>query len=229
MEDDVLQPNKPPPSPDIYNVTTSNHSNSVSFSNVTSSSAAATTKRLSRRGSAGGSATTPAPKTNYKREIAALEFLLGIPMKAERDIVHQGWLQQNGIETKKKKNNGQDNMEDPLVPDTIPPLAVGHQDTWWEKWVGNPKQPVMGDPSHRSNVNNTNNNLEEEGELEQPHQLMDTKMKQIRESNKVAVSMVHAPGRRLMGEDSIRVEIPPELKAGSRQRAMVRMAAKREW
>ncbi|CAJ1965605.1 unnamed protein product [Cylindrotheca closterium] len=84
--------------------------NTVSYAPEITSSGMSS--RRPRRGSASGStnpiSSATGSKTGYKREIAALEFLLGIPMKAERDIVHQGWLQQNGMVDMKRNNKKAD-------------------------------------------------------------------------------------------------------------------------
>jgi hypothetical protein len=168
----------------------------------------------------------PATKTNYKREIAALEFLLGIPMEAERDIVHQGWLKQHGL-VEDIKTQGEpkvDVLEPPLHTQTREEISgSSHHERWWEKWVNNPSK--LGDISRRSRI--------EEEELEQPHQIEETnapnKEKQLQETRQQVVPMVHAPGRRLEGDEAIRIQIPLKVNTITRQKHIARMAATREW
>ncbi|CAJ1956403.1 unnamed protein product [Cylindrotheca closterium] len=205
--------------------------NTVSYAPEITSSGMSS--RRPRRGSASGStnpiSSATGSKTGYKREIAALEFLLGIPMKAERDIVHQGWLQQNGMVDMKRNNKKADDAAATPVARSgsgdirsgngdMPPL-VGHHGRWWEKWVGNPSKQM--DPSRSSRI--------EEEELEQPNQFDESLRSATFRNRHQVVSMVHAPGRRLEGDDAIRIEMPKEIKKSSGQRHIARIAAKREW
>jgi hypothetical protein len=176
---------------------------------VHSQSSPASSKRQSRRPSATGLTSNPisslpATKTNYKREIAALEFLLGIPMEAERGIVHEGWLKQ---------------QEPPPHTHTREEISSSsHHGRWWEKWVNK-------DISRQSRI--------EEEELEQPHELEETnavyKEKQVQETRQQVAPMVHAPGRRLEGDEAIRIQIPLKVNTITRQKHIAIMAATREW
>lgn len=189
-------------------------------------------KRQSRRQSGAGLASNnpisspPASKINYKREIAALEFLLEIPMEAERDIVHQGWLKQHGLlEENNPGDQGQkvDALELPHSQTREHVPASSHHGRWWEKWVTNPTK--LAETSRRSRI--------EEEELEQPHQIEETnvsnKERQLQENRQQVVPMMHAPGRRLEGDEAIRIQIPLKVNTITRQKHIARMAATREW
>eukprot|EP00980_Cylindrotheca_fusiformis_P030421 scaffold24797_cov142-Cylindrotheca_fusiformis.AAC.1 len=161
---------------------------------------------------------------NYKREIAALEFLLGIPMAAEGDIVHQGWLKQHGLS--QDENSGEERKVDPLeLPhahtrgDTS---LSSHHGRWWEKWI-----------AHSSKLSDMSRRGIEEGELEQPHQIevanASNREKQFQDAPQQVVPLVHAPGRRLEGDDAIRIQIPMDVNTSTRQKHIARLAATREW
>lgn len=178
------------------------------------------------------------------REIAALEFLLGVPLEAEQDIVRKGWMQQQGItEGQIKTEATEEEKVELLEPPTHQVTAYSssfsashsHHGRWWEKWINNPK-PSGGDLiSRRSRV--------EDDELEQPHELgtsrgsssvyKDHVVTGAPHENQPAVSVpvVHAPGRRLQGDDATKVNIPimDGATAITRQKHIARMAFTREW
>ena len=168
------------------------------------------------------------PNANYKREIAALEFLPNIPLEAEYDIVHSGWLQQHGLKEEKELNETVRNdgkvevLEPPNIQTREIPTTSRHGTSWWEKWINNPS----------SKPEQNRGGEEEEEELEQPHQI-----KEISPSSnpvpekhlQVGIGVVHAPGRRLEGDDAIRIQIPLKVDTVTRQRSIARMAVTREW
>ncbi len=180
------------------------------------------------------------------REIAALEFLLGIPLEAEPDIVRSGWMQLQGISDGQNKleETGEEKVE-LLEPPTHQVSARtanlsahhSHHGRWWEKWINNPK-PSGGDLiSRRSRV--------EDDELEQPYELGASRGSSSayrdhagvgtphdsQPSLSVSVPVVHAPGRRLQGDEATKVQIPIMDGATviTRQKNIARMAFTREW
>jgi hypothetical protein len=86
------------------------------------------------------------------RDIAALDFMLGIPLQAEAEIVHSGWLlqqqhesQDGGGGSSNINNNSSDHSHqeykrqvDVLEP---PSMSTGR---WWEKWVNAGELAVQG-------------------------------------------------------------------------------------
>jgi hypothetical protein len=175
-------------------------------------------KRQSRPTVNNNTSSTPGTKINYKREIVALDFLLGIPMKAERYIVHQGWLQQHGLAEVKerKKVVDEEALELPHSQTSADEISSSNQHggRWWEKW-----KPT--DISRQSRI-------EEEAELEQPNEL-NPKEKHIQEPQQQVVPLVHAPGKRLQGDDAINIQIPLKVNTLTLQRSIARMAVTREW
>ena len=178
------------------------------------------------------------------REFAALEFLLGIPMQAEREIVHQGWMQQQGV-VEAKQSSTSTAEEEQKVEVLEPPnkneesnhgsntglSSSSHHGRWWEKWVNNPNpSKSLASLTPRSRV--------EEDELEQPSQVDGTSAKANtnkellpKETQAQVVPVVHAPGRRLEGDDAIRVQIPLTVDTSviTRQRSIARAAFTKEW
>jgi hypothetical protein len=182
-------------------------------------------------------------KTWVTREIAALDFLLGIPMQAERNIVYQGWMQQQGWDhlaeqTDRGKGDNNDDAWDeeektqilePPTDSTLPMMSLSnstasHHGGWWEKWITNPNQKTTTLSQGRSE--------EEEEELEQPRSLKgiynnnDTSKDQQQQRQVVPI---HAPGRRLEGDESFKIQIPLKVDTITRQRTIARLAATREW
>ena len=180
-------------------------------------------------------------KTWVTREIAALDFLLGIPMEAERDIVQHGWRQQQGLDLL-EQDEGSDNsdreetkaeiLEPPTVPVSERTSETGHfepgpalQGRWWEKWISNPNQ----DGNHRG----LDGHVEEEDELEKPTVNDGGKLKHHHHhhSQPHQVVPVYAPGRRLEGDEAFRIQIPLKVDTRTKtmQRSIARLAATREW
>lgn len=219
-------------------------------------------KRAARRNSGGGIITPPvAPnrlrlyKSNSRskwvtREIAALEFLLGIPLESEQDIVKKGWMQQQGLvegRSKRTDDEEEEKMEVLEPPNQTIASRSSQSSTitnhsfhgrWWEKWVNNPK-PSGELISRRSRVD-----IDEE--LEQPHELSASTRGGVSgfstphehnphnagsKSQPVSVPVVHAPGRRLQGDEATKIQIPimDEATVITRQKSIARLAFTREW
>ena len=167
------------------------------------------------------------------REIAALDFLLGIPMQAEEEIVHQGWMQQRGMSTPKRKNvrsisdgdagGGEEEKMEILEPNAVP--SASSHGRWWEKWVNN----------HQSSGNlKYSPAADDEEELEQPnevsHSATDSNQDVIVSARQPQVSIIHAPGRRLEGDPATIIQIPlGDDTIVTQQRSIARQAAIREW
>lgn len=142
------------------------------------------------------------------RDIASLDFLLGIPMEAERDIVQAGLMQQQP----------NDELGDRIIgPPMLAATAAGR---WWEKYAKD-LSLATGEVANE----NDKTKLEHEQELERPNALASKR--------RVMPSTTHlaAPGRRLDGDDAYRVQIPLSqvLESKTRQRSIARQAAVREW
>lgn len=221
-------------------------------------------KKMSRRLSAGGAGTSTSVTANnrlrvYKsnsrskwvtREIAALEFLLGVPLEAEREIVSKGWMQQQGLveEYRIRSNDDQEGKVEGLEPPSHPlyqvpgsnshlsTTSLSHHGRWWEKWINNGQKPQRINDAFSSR----HANRSEEGELEQPPDLFNTtvdghslaaQQEQQSSSHPVAVRVVHAPGRRLQGADPIRVQVPilDDSSFITQQKDIARLAITREW
>jgi len=181
------------------------------------------------------------------REIAALEFLLGIPLEAEQAIVRKGWMQQQGIVEDDDKQTEDDEVKVDLLEPPVPHLfsaarssqlsSHSHQGRWWEKWIANhPRGPHGGEfISRRSRV--------EDEELEQPDEIRASggafvhsdylgTLDNSHDVQPVVVHAVHAPGRRLQGDEATKIQIPiPDETATviTRQRNIARISYMREW
>ena len=183
------------------------------------------------------------------REIAALEFLLGIPLEAEQAIVRKGWMQQQGIVEDDDKQTEDDEVKVDLLEPPVPHLfsaarssqlsSHSHQGRWWEKWIANhPRGPHGGGEliSRRSRV--------EDEELEQPDEIRASGGAFVHSDylgtldnshdvvQPVVVHAVHAPGRRLQGDEATKIHIPiPDENTTviTRQRNIARISYMREW
>jgi hypothetical protein len=138
------------------------------------------------------------------KDIAALDFLLGIPMEAETNIVQAGWAQQQAHYADAAEG------EDMLPPQAAVITATGK---WYEKFIA-----TDGKDEQEESKEHT----EHEGELEKPN---------AQTTSNMAVVHVAAPGRRLDGDDATRVQIPLSgvLESKTRQRSIARQADIREW
>jgi hypothetical protein len=186
------------------------------------------------------------------REIAALDFLLGIPMEAEQTIVNQGWMQQQGIlihppasSKKRRSRDGEDTKtEEVPEPPTDGVLALTpfssniphsttHHGRWWEKWISHP----AGSRDFKSQYSQ---HTEQDGEeLEQPnisqssstrdHQQLDPELLSTM-AHMPQPTLLHAPGRRLDGDQACLIQIPLNVDTiVTRQRSIARLASIREW
>jgi hypothetical protein len=169
------------------------------------------------------------------REIAALDFLLGIPMQAERNIVHQGWMQQQGldhlVQQTERVNKGDNYDQEEEKTQVLEPPSMSlsnsnanashHGGGWWEKWITNPNQKT---------ATLTNGRLEEEeDELEQPRSLKNMYNNNGTSQDQQQQFPIHAPGRRLEGDEAFKIQIPLKVDTITRQRTIARLAATREW
>lgn len=139
------------------------------------------------------------------RDLAALDFLLGIPLDEEASIVQSGWRQQIQRE-QDEYGHSSDSSERGV--DAL--ASSGSKGKWWEKWVK---------PS-----DSTRKTLNEESELERPDQLLHR-----RTSRSGAYASAYVPARRLEGDEAIRVHIPITTETLTKQRSVARQAALREW
>lgn len=173
------------------------------------------------------------------RDIAALDFLLGIPLAAEATIVREGWalncqLQQDqndpsddediNAAINKNHTTGQNNRSarGGAVRNTLPEPPQG---TWWSKYLVGSNTATGDGPS--KNINNKNL-TSEEAELERPDATL-TKVQQSITSG-VAVIPGYTPGRRLDGDAAIQVRIPSfDSVQRTKQKSIARTAAVREW
>jgi hypothetical protein len=169
------------------------------------------------------------------RDIAALDFMLGIPLQAEAEIVHSGWLLQQQHESEdggggglnnnnNNNNNSSDHshqdykrQEDVLEP---PSMSTGR---WWEKWVNAGELAVQGQQI-----------AAEAAELERPNHTEKGGTRTGTASstpnkNRGVVVPAYAPGRRLEGDEAVRIQIPLTTDTVTRQKYIARQAALREW
>ena len=193
------------------------------------------------------SSTTQARKVYRKdgnkwvtREIAVLDFLLGIPLAAEEAIVQQGWALQQKVELEQRGRRHEDEYDLYIHEDThasiprdvvVTSEAEASKDTtrmgrWWEQ-------------SHNPPPKQNQEHLDE-SELEQPEpservMIQNTGKENAPDadngnsnSNRNVVS-AYAPGRRLQGDDAVRIQIPLTTKTLTKQKMIARQAALREW
>jgi hypothetical protein len=193
-------------------------------------------------------------KSNNKawvtREIAALDFLLGIPLQSERNIVHHGWRQQQGLDLLEQDEGSENSSREEtkaeiLEPPTALPISERTAETsnfqsgptpqgrWWEKWISNPNQKT----AELSNRRGLDGNVEEE-ELEQPTMTDRSRTADFggrakphhhHHSQQHQVVPAYAPGRRLDGDEAFQIQIPLKVDTITRQRSIARLAATREW
>ncbi|KAL7574979.1 hypothetical protein ACA910_010798 [Epithemia clementina (nom. ined.)] len=155
------------------------------------------------------------------REIAGLDFLLGIPLAAEQAIVQQGWALKQKLELERRGN-----INEVPIPRDVEVNSDGVKiGEWWE---------------HAQNLSKQNHSQLDETELERPvpseRIMIENDGKQIADdngkgsnSNHNAVVSAYAPGRRLEGDEAIRVHIPVTTKTLTKQKMIARQAALREW
>jgi Cyclin, N-terminal domain len=183
------------------------------------------------------------------REIAALGFLLGIPLEAEASIVKQGWLLQQ--EQLREKNNkdfshtinsssimdesgrGADSDSNYAAAGTAATAAAakGH---WWEKHLqGEDVQAAaaaLAAASPRGGGvgvdTRPKGGTTYETELERPPSARAS----TAATQTAATAFNYAPpGRRLEGDEAVRVQIPLTTRTLTKQRYIARQAALRQW
>jgi hypothetical protein len=209
-----------------------------------------TTKRLYRAGE----------NKWVTRDIASLEFLLGIPLNAEREIVQNGWQLQfqkvmadyDDSEQQSSEYTGTDTapttenepgdsgslLRKPIGTHSL--LTATAKGTWWEKWVEEiPDQAQF--LRHISAGRKTDSDARAEA-LERPTRaeiFFNTNHHHHHHHHHTAAKPtganpflpMHAPGRRLEGDEAIRIQIPltTDTTITTNQRSIARQAALREW
>jgi hypothetical protein len=144
------------------------------------------------------------------RDIAALDFLLNIPLAAEASIVQNGYLQQSKQQEDYESNSDDDDNNEHKEDDienqrrkestlssasAIP--AVDPQGRWWEKWISS---SLMHNQTTRSRSQSMGVDA---------HLFLEGPTRQDKQSILANSSlMASAPGRRLEGDEAIRIQIP---------------------
>jgi len=166
------------------------------------------------------------------RDIASLDFLLGIPLAAEQDIVSTGWQLQckkddeeisqssndeGDIPARSLKNNQNGDIEAP------PPVPKG---TWWGKWIQQPSNLSSDLQQQYQYSKHSSADTNETAELERP-----TQGNNNTPGATPFLPLQYAPGRRLEGDEAVRVQIPITMTdiAKTKQKSIARQAALREW
>jgi hypothetical protein len=175
------------------------------------------------------------------RELAALDFLLNIPLELEPKLVQDGWnklqlqyIQQNHhdgntsakseTESHTDRNIDNHNARDSSNVGILFPSPKG---TWWEKWINkadNSIQQQLG----REGAGTNNNGL-----LENPTR-DDINNDPSLKPNVLASSMFYAPGgRRLDGDCAYYIQIPFDayttVLKSTMQKDIAKQAAVRQW
>jgi hypothetical protein len=191
------------------------------------------------------------------REIASLDFLLGIPLAAEQEIVKNGWQMQrtkqeeerqssnddddDGADVKKKKKN--------IAPSSssaasFVPTKHQHKGAWWEKWIPTAGPPSTQHPTGSSTAMTQRRNISDDEllELEQPTkadvvELPSSLLLTLPPHQQRPMMTTYAPGRRLDGDVAVRVQIPLSGAdiagggggSGSGSSSIARHSALRQW
>jgi hypothetical protein len=134
------------------------------------------------------------------RDIAALDFLLGIPMEAEANIVRAGWMQQQP-----------DNEEHT-------PLMTGATGKWWEKFVKGKQADAWEHQTGKPNK-------DEQAELEQPD-CSRSKSAALRSTTHLAAPGRRLDGDDAI---LVKIPQSGMLEWKTRQRSVARQATIREW
>lgn len=143
------------------------------------------------------------------RDIAALGFLLGIPLEAERSIVENGWRMQQADDQEEAVIDTESSQIGAAGEVLEPPNAAAGK--WWE--ATSRGTAVVGTA--------TGENAKDSQLLDHPHR--SNQMKEVGVMN----SMV--PGRRLQGDDATRVQIPLTTETLTFHKAIARESAIRDW
>lgn len=163
------------------------------------------------------------------RDIAALDFMLGIPLQAEAEIVHSGWLLQQQHES--HDGGGGNNNNNSEHTSSHPEYKTSHEalleppsvstGRWWEKWVNAGELALQGQQI-----------AAEAAELERPNHTEKGGTgggASTPNRNRGVVVPAYAPGRRLEGDEAVRIQIPLTTDTVTRQKYIARQAALREW
>jgi hypothetical protein len=175
------------------------------------------------------------------RELAALDFLLNIPLELEPKLVQDGWnklqlqyIQQNHLDDNTSAKSDTESQTDRKIDDNI---ARGSSDvrilfpspkgTWWEKWINKAGNNILQNLGRE--VGGTNIN----GVLEDPTR-DDINNDRSLKPNVLASSMFYAPGgRRLDGEYAYHIRIPFDayttVLKSTMQKDIAKQAAVRQW
>jgi hypothetical protein len=183
------------------------------------------------------------------RDIAALDFLLGIPLAAEANLVQSGWrLQQKQHEEDDVDQDSSFSSTHPdIMQDSLTAAAATSHGTWWEKYIRSFAQHSVDSSAPAFAAKSKQN----EGELERPDAMPPdaTPIPPKNPTNTATTisssSSTHAaatrtpsgvlltaytPGRRLDGDAAIRIQIPLTTDdTKTKQKSIARLAAIREW
>lgn len=226
----------------------------LSFATAVASSTPTTTSAPTAAPPA--TAVAPSAKRLYRladnkwvtRDLAALDFLLGIPLQREAEIVHHGWARLQKQKTLEHEygggdsdysSGGNDNRAVVVLPQRLAtqhPQQQPHQlqqqlhqpQQWWEKWVKASLQlppstvPIASDQLERPTQ-------EEKGDLVTATNRGTTASAAGTLLTATTLHNYAPPGRRLEGDKATYVKIPVTTVAVSKQKSVARAAALREW
>ena len=170
------------------------------------------------------------------RDIAALDFLLGIPLAAEAELVQSGWRLQQKQHEEDDADQDSSTGFSPSRPD-VPLSALSHG-TWWEKYVRSfveSENSPGGVPLFSPNKTKKT----EHAELERPDAVppqsepeapISSTPAPVTRTASGALLPAYTPGRRLDGDAAIRIQIPLTVDdTKTKQKSIARVAAIREW
>ena len=180
------------------------------------------------------------------RDLAALDFLLGIPLAAESNIVQEGWI----LQRQQQQEDATRDRHYPLqidkdasssafsthYPESEKAAAVS-TGTWWSKYVQSIADPLLATGSIDENgaPRGTAPLASNDEELERPQatQISETPMERSATAHSGSVMFpAYTPGRRLDGDPAVQIKIPvAAVKVTQRtmQKTIARTAAIREW
>lgn len=215
----------PPNSPSANNnvATTNNNNNNRPNSSNSNNNISKSSNRLYR--------TAANRSLSVTREIAALDFLSNIPLEAEGKIVREGFHQLGRLRKEESKTED-DSASDGETSFGVPTSVQGK---WWGKWIKSTRDYndgsslwSMSDPSTLQSPTKAVEDRDD-AQLERPG--ADDRGMAAAEgtTSKTSVWQAYAPGRRLEGDDAIRVKIPVTTTTLTKQRSIARQAALREW
>jgi len=152
---------------------------------------------------------TPVPARKpfrvQSRDLAALDFLLGIPLAAEEKIVQEGWA----LRRKKEEEHTLDVSDDDFASESFltPDETTGK---WWSKYVRTDAAVQRGKL--------------ESAELEKPSEMLPMEIEPS------STFPAYTPGRRLEGDKAVHISVPRDPPgARTKQKAIANTAAIRTW